>query len=200
MRKTYIPLVVIILLAVVGCQQQGKNQLTEENTPLVALVDSYMKDHPNYLNNDITKEEGDKYFQKIIVDTTKNYLAGIPLKLQTLNKNGEEYVAQFYCWGREGGYEFKSPVHSLHCDVITVVPDSLVQTLKEGDCYLLDGCVIERIANLQVMEELLGKSTTAITPLFGIREDDIYRDKYEVNLGLLYFHLEGIKKYNGTGL
>lgn len=200
MRKFFIPLVLMLLLAVASCQQKGKVQTTELKNPLENLVDSYMKAHPEYLNNDITKEEGDKYFQKIIVDTTKNYLAGIPLKLQTINKNGNSYVGQFNSWGSVRGYDFKAPVVGLNCDVIAIIPDSLVRTLKEGENYILKGNIIERMANIEVMETILGKKTIAITDVFGIRKDDIYNDKYEVNLGLLFFNLEGISLYNGHRL
>lgn len=200
MRKFFIPLVLMLLLAVASCQQKGKVQTTELKNPLENLVDSYMKAHPEYLNNDITKEEGDKYFQKIIVDTTKNYLAGIPLTLRTINKNGNSYVGQFYSWRYISGYDFKAPVKALYCDVVAIIPDSLVRTLKEGENYVLKGNVIERMANIEVMKTILGKNTIAITDEFGIRKDDIYDDKYEVNLGLLFFNLKGISLYNGQRL
>lgn len=197
MRKFFIPLVLMLMLAVASCQQKGKVQTTELKNPLENLVDSYMKAHPEYLNNDITKEEGDKYFQKIIVDTTKNYLAGIPLTLRTINKNGNSYIGQFYSWHNISGYNFKAPVENLYCDVVAIIPDSLVRTLKEDENYVLKGNVIERMANIEVMETILGKNTIAITNEFGIRKDNIYSDKYEVNLGLLFFNLEGISLYNG---
>ena len=169
--------------------------MVDKKLPIEELVDTFMKQHPNYLNNKVTMEEVDKEFQKIVIDTAINYLEGIPLELKTLNKNAKSYMAHFQCWHTIKPYfDFQKPIKEAYFDVVTVVPDSLVESLKEGEYYLLSGAIIEQV-NYDTFNFLLGKNTRVMTPLFGIRKNDIYEDEYDVNLGMLYYHLDSIKPY-----
>ena len=195
MRKLLIILSVCSLVLMTSCGSKAPAQKEVEKLPIEEFVEKFMKEHPNYLNNDITMEEGDKAFHEIFVDTTKNYLKGIPVKLTAINKNGNAYFAQFQSWTRPKNFDFNPPVYCVNCDILTVIPDSLVTTLKENSFYTLEGCVIENMANLGVMEAMLGKSTYGVTTVFGIRKNSIYDDRFEINLGLLYYHLDGIEEF-----
>lgn len=198
MRKILYFFMFVALLSVISCAKPGeRTRMVDKKLPIEELVDSFMMQHSNYLNNDVTIEEGDKEFQKIVIDTTTNYLEGIPMRLVTINKNGKVYMGQFESWIKPNGFEYQAPVCDVNFDVLTVVPDSLVNTLREKEYYSLEGVVIERIANISVLETLLGKGTIAYTNTFGIRKDDIWDDKYDVNLGLIYFHAKSIKPYSG---
>ena len=184
-------------ILLIGCVQPKPQEVQEEKKiPIVELVSSFMKEHPNYLNNDVTKEEGDKAFEEAFMDTTKNYFQGVPAKLALITKNGNSYLAQFHCWITPNNFKYQKPVHEVNCDIVTLVSDSLVDKLVEGEYYLLKGFVIERFKTFDVMEAVLGKSTTGITDVFGLRKNDIYDDQYDVNLGYLFYHLDGIDKYN----
>lgn len=195
MRKLLFIMSICSFALIASCVQQAPQKKEVAKLPLEDLVEKFMKEHPNYLNNDVTMEEGDNAFHEIFMDTTKNYLEGVPVKLKTINKNGTKYFAQFQSWTRPNNFDFNTPVYCVNADILTIIPDSMVSTLKEDSYYTLEGCVIENMASLDVMESLLGKSTYAVTPVFGIRKNSIYDDRFEINLGLLFFHLDGLKEF-----
>lgn len=185
-----------VLLPMIGCIKPGeRTRMVNKKLPLEELVDTFMKDHPNYLNNDVTIEEGDKEFQKIVIDTAKKFLNGIPMELVAINKNNKSYMAQFQCWITPSAFEYQSPVSKVMFDIVTPVPDSLVDGLKEKEYYVLEGIIIEKSADMNVFETLLGKNTMGTTPIFGIRKDDVWDDKYEVHLGLMFFRMISIKPF-----
>ena len=160
-----------VLLPMIGCIKPGeRTRMVNKKLPLEELVDTFMKDHPNYLNNDVTIEEGDKEFQKIVIDTAKKFLNGIPMELVAINKNNKSYMAQFQCWITPSAFEYQSPVSKVMFDIVTPVPDSLVDGLKEKEYYVLEGIIIEKSADMNVFETLLGKNTMGTTPIFGIRK------------------------------
>ena len=196
MRKFLFFLSLTLVISMASCIKPGeRTRMVDKKLPIEELVDTFMKQNPSYLNNDITMEEGDKEFQKIVIDTATNYIEGIPMRLVTINKNGKAYMGQFESWIKPNGFEYQVPVYEVYFDVLTVIPDSLVNTLKEEEYYLLEGSVIQRMAGIEVMETLLGKNTIAYTNDFGIRKDDNWDDKYEVSLGLIYFHATTIKPF-----
>jgi hypothetical protein len=196
MRKILYFFMFAALLSMISCVKPGeRTRMVDKKLPIEELVDSFMMQHPNYLNNEVTMEEGDKEFQKIIIDTTTNYLEGIPMELVAINKNGKAYMAQFQSWIKPNGFEYQAPIYKVNFDILTAIPDSLISTLKEKDYYILEGAVIERMANMRVLETLLGKSSMGTTPIFGIRKNDTWDDKYDVNMGLIYFHMTSIEPY-----
>lgn len=195
MRKILFTFSICSIFLMAGCDPKAPKQKEVVKLPIESLVENFMSEHSNYLNNDVTMEEGDKAFYEIFMDTTKNYLEGVPVELKTINKNGKTYMAQFQCWTRPNNFDFNPPVYCINGDILTAIPDSLVSKLKENTYYTLEGCPIESMANLVVMETLLGKRTYAVTPVFGIRKNDIYDDRFEINLGLLYYHFDGIKEF-----
>lgn len=195
MRKILFTFSICSIFLMAGCGPKAPKQKEVVKLPIESLVENFMSEHSNYLNNNVTMEEGDKAFYKIFMDTTKNYLEGVPVKLRTINKNGKTYMAQFQCWTSPNNFDFNPPVYCINGDILTAIPDSLVSKLKENTYYTLEGCPIESMANLAVMETLLGKRTYAVTPVFGIRKNDIYDDRFEINLGLLYYHFDGIKEF-----
>ena len=198
MRKFFYLLLSALLLHMMGCIKPGeRTRMVDKRLPLEELVDTFMKEHPDYLNNEVTMQNGDVEFQKVIIDTTINYIEGIPLELKKLCNNGKSYMAQFQCWHTTRPYfDFQEPIQDAHFDIITAVPDSMIVSLKEGEYYTLSGVIIERIANINVFRAMLGNDyAMAYTPTVGIRRNDIWKEKYDVEMGMIYFHLDSLKPY-----
>ena len=49
------------------------------------------------------------------------------------------------------------------------------------------------------MEFLLGRSTSAYTNRISFDADDIWKEKLDVSLGILYFDVKSIEPYKGRG-
>ena len=189
------------IVCFISCDQQGNNRNNKneiETLPIETFVANFMMDHSNYQNNDVTKEEGDKEFQREFFNAKTNFLKGVPLRLNTMRKNGKKYFAKFEGWTMPRDFSFHLGIEEINCDVVTEVPENSVDNLKEGDYYLLEGTINKRI-DFNALKSIFGRGIRAITPLFGLRKGR-YDDGYEVNLGMLYFDLDSIKPYSTNGM
>ena len=200
MQKIYRFILIAIAIGFVGCvQQSSNNDKCKDNDierPIDQFVSNFLMDHHNYLNNDVTKEAGDKEFQRAFFDSAVNYLKNVPLRLYTTNKKGNKCYAKFEGWLKPQNNKPNSLIESINCDVITEVPDSMILNLKEGEYYCLEGKIIKRI-DLNQLKSILGKRTRGITTIFGLRREHP-DDGYEVNLGQLYFELDSLKEFSSN--
>ena len=91
------------------------------------------------------------------------------------------------------------PITDINFDIIGTIPDSLSTTLKDDEYYSIDGQFLSRIDGIQQMEFLLGRSTSAYTNRISFDADDIWKEKLDVSLGILYFDIKSIEPYKGRG-
>ena len=200
MRKIVVFLLLALALSAVSClkpQHRERTRMVDKKLPLEIIVDTVMMAHPDYFNNEVTKSDGNKDFEEAFFAMDTNQLEGIPLKLITVNKANGKYMAQFRSFGTPEGFKFVNSIDELNCDVLTVIPDDIVASLKEKEQYILHGRIINRIKSIELFDKMLGTSTMAATYDFEIRKVENYDNKrfLDVCLGMLYFKLDSINPY-----
>jgi hypothetical protein len=181
-----------------------KKEKIEVDLPMENFINDFLNDKPNFFNNDITIEEGNQDFIRILSDTLNtsegrmNLFDGIPLRLKTINKTKKlGYVAQFDSWIEPNGFDFHY-VSDINFDVFCVIPDSVVTTLKEDKHYLLDGTYVGNLTYNESVQ-VLGKRTSVWSPKIGIEKDNSFHSEYyqrKVNLGCVLLLFDNIKEFN----
>lgn len=200
MRKIITLISLALTLSAISCLQPQKRETTkmvDKRLPLENIVDDVMTTHPNYFNNEVTRNDANKDFEKSFFAMDTNQLEGIPFTLVVVNKANGKNMAQFRSFGAPDNFKFVNSIEKLNCDVLAVIPDSIVSCLKEKEDYILYGSIVNRIKNIELFEKMLGTSTMAATYDFEIRKVDNYDDTFslEVCLGMFYFKLDSIKPY-----
>ncbi len=162
------------------------------------FVRTFINQNPNYALNDITKEETSKLFSKVMLDSLKttNLLYGVPMKLEDMNKNGTHTMIHLGTWIEPTNWEYRGILNEVNVDVISSVSDSLITILENDKYYRIYGKYIERL-NLSAAQVLFGKRISVYTPNVSIEKDDIWDDKVNVDLGILYFEIDSIIPFNG---
>lgn len=197
-------IIFILVVIVVSSCNIPQYKTIEVDLPMESFVNNFLKGKPNFFNNDITIEEGNKEFIKALSDTLKtvdgkmNLFDGIPVRLKTINKTKKlGYVAQFDSWIEPNNFDYHY-VSEINFDVFCVIPDSLIVTLKEDKHYILDGVYVSNLTYDKCVQ-MLGKRTSVWSPMVciqkegGIFSDDFYTKK--VNLGCVFLLVDNIKTY-----
>lgn len=201
MKKIFSALLLVFtLISCVNTASKREEQTVDEKSKylIIGFVEDFVATHPNFDSNDITREKADEDFIsefRNISDST-NLIQGIPVKLEAMNdlKNGK-VVAQFQSWITPQNFQFPGPVNEVNFDVVGSIDNKYVEILNEDTYYVVYGKFIDCIENLLAFYAILGKRSSVYTPLFSVRKDDILDDKYEVSLGMMYFDIDSISKF-----
>lgn len=204
MKKFFILYILTFIICSCNFTPQPRYESVEIDLPMEGFINEFFTNNPNFFNNDVTIEEGNKVFIKNLEDTLKttdgrmNLFDGIPVKLETINKNKRlgGYVAQFESWIEPDNFDFHY-VSEINFDVFCQIPDSLVTTLKEDKYYVLDGVYVGHLTYNDCVQ-MLGKTTRVYSPIVEIEKDKIFStDLYlrDVNLGCVLLWLDDIKEY-----
>lgn len=204
MRKFFILCLMAFVMCSCNLTPVPQYESVEVDLPMEGFINDFLTNNPNFFNNDVTIEEGNKVFIKNLEDTLKTadgkmkLFDGIPIRLKTINKNKRlgGYVAQFDSWIEPYNFDFHY-VSEINFDVFCIIPDSLATTLKEDEHYILDGVYAGHLT-YNKCTQFLGKSTSVWTPIVEIKGDKTYSSDYyqrKVNLGCVLLLFNGIKEY-----
>lgn len=201
MKKLLFLFVGFVVLASCNSPKTQKVYIT---FPVEQWVMDYVKKHPNCMNNEITKKQTNYDLIKAVDDSThKNWLEGIPVKLKTINKVNDKYIALFgldYAYG----LTYKAPLSDVKFDIITEVPESLVPQLKKDEVYTLkDVRTIYRTKISWEADNLLG-AENSYDISYSSFDVSLEPDEYETtpdfttncltaNLGVYYCDVKFIK-------
>ena len=197
-------LLLVGLIALVSCNSP-KTKEVDKIYPIEQWVMDYVKKHPNCMNNEITKKQTIDDFIKAVDDSThKDWMEGIPVELETINKVNDKYVAQFGSYFTSNGLSYKAPLEEVNFDIITVVPDSLASQLKEDELYTLKGIqIVSRLDNSQVADFLLGQESSywswdvSLETKDSFIAPDLTSNCLEANLGVYYCDVKHINVFTG---
>ena len=185
-----------------SCVNSSYNKQEEQNAksklPIVGFVEEFVASHPNFDNNDITREQADADFLQSFTEVSDsiNLLQNIPVKLCAINQNSKgQVIAQFRSWIKPTNFEFPNPVNEVNFDVIGRIDPKYVDSLNEESYYTLYGTFISRIESIDTFMVILGRDTSVYTPSFDVRKDDICDDQYDVSLGMMYFDIDSISPF-----
>ncbi len=192
-----------LLMLLSSCMQTSTNKVNVEQNrkseyPIVGFVEDFVATHPNFDSNDLTRQQADEDFLKSFTELSDsiNLIKNIPVKLNALNKDSKGNVmAQFQSWIKPSDFEFPSPLYEVNFDIVGKIDPKYVSILNEDSYYTINGKFIGRIENLQAFHALLGRSSSVYTPEFSVRKDDIFDDRYEVSLGMMYFDIDSISNF-----
>lgn len=187
-----------------SCMQTSTNKENVEQNrksefPIVGFVEDFIAAHPNFDNNDLTRQEADEDFLKSFTALSEsiNLIQNIPVKLNALNKDSNGNVmAQFQSWIKPYGFEFPSPIKEVYFDIVGKIDPKYVSILNEDSYYTINGKFIGRIENLDAFQTFLGNVPSVYTSKFSVRKDNIFDDKYEVSLGMMYFDIDSISNFD----
>lgn len=195
-------LVVVIALLIACIGKPGeRTRYVDETYPFEKFCAEFLDSHKDFNTNDITREDANKEFTQLILDTLEkdNILKGLPVNLESVGRCGEHITAHFQSWIMPTGFEFKKPIHKINYDIICTIPDSLSTTLKDDEYYAIDGQFIARIETKAMMDVLLGRSEMPYTNAISLKADDFFNDEIEVSMGMLYFDVKSIEPFKGRG-
>lgn len=192
-----------LILILSSCIQPTSNKVEEEENrkaqfPIVGFVENFVASHPNFDSNDITRKQADGDFLKSFTDVSDstNLIKGIPVKLEDLCEDSKGRVmAHFQSWIKPSAFEFPLPIQDVYFDVVGAVNSQYVNTLNEDTYYTIHGKFVSKIDNLPAFRMLLGRSSSVYAPQFQVRKDDIWDDRFEVSLGMMYFDIDSISEF-----
>lgn len=204
MKKVFSTFSVLAVFAlIVACTGKPgeRTRFVEETYPIEKFCTEFLETHMDFNTNDITRENTNEEFVKLVLDTLEknNILKGVPLKLKTIGRNGEHFTAHFQSWIEPYDFKYKAPIEDIYFDIVGTIPDSLSTTLKDDEYYSIDGQFVSRIDVIELMF-LLGRSSRAYTNRIAFDADDIFKEKIEVSLGILYYDIKSIEPYRGRNL
>lgn len=202
--KRIILFLIIGVMTLISCNSP-KTRKVGKIYPVEQWVMDYVKKHPNCMNNEFTKKQTIDDFIKAVDDSThKDWLDGIPVELEAINKIDNKFVAQFGSYLISNGSNYNVPLSSVNFDVITVVPDSLALQLKKEELYTLKGIkIVSRIKKGEVADLLLGQESNYWSWDVSLEPDDAYRtpdltwNSLKANLGIYYYDVQYINKFAG---
>lgn len=195
------PAILCIVFLLCSCltktiQQEQNNT---DQFPIVGFVENFVARYPNFDNNDIIRKKCDAEFIIAFKNASDslNLVKNIPLELITVyEKSNGQIMAQFRSWIKPRNFEFPLPLQDVNFDIIGSISPNYVNILKDNSYYLIDGKFIDRIENLALFKTLLGRQTSVYTGDFNVRKDDIWHDRYKVDLGMMYFDIDSIIPYS----
>lgn len=197
MKKFYLLSFLIVIL--LSCVNNGKRTIiVERDLPMENFVNTFIIQNPNYALNDITIEETNKLFLKVVLDSLKttNLLYGVPMKLEDMNKNGTHTMIHLGTWIEPTNWKYRGILNEVNVDIISSVNDSLITILENDKYYRIYGKYIKRL-NLPAAQVLFGKRISVYTPNISLEKDDIWDNKVNVDLGILHFEIDSITPFNG---
>ena len=170
----------------------------EKELPLETFIKSFVDEHKDYNTNDVTRENTNKDFYKLLMDTLEkdNILRGVPFKLSRISEKNGKCTAQFMSWIKPRNFEYKDSIYQVYCDVVGTIPDSLATVLSDEEYYTIDGQFVSRVDGLRMLEVLLGRSTTAYTNSICIEEES-FNHHVNVSMGILYFDINSVEPFKG---
>ena len=198
-------IIILSVLFLLSCGQPNPNKINEnqdqdikEKYPIVEFVEDFIAAHPNFDSNDITRKKADEEFIKSFTEYSDsiNLILGIPVKLEALNEISDgKITAQFRSWITPYNFKFPLPIDEVNFDIVGVINPKYVNTLNEDSYYTIHGKFVSRIESINAFEVILGRQTRVYTEDFSVRKDDIYDDKYDVKLGMMYFDIDSVSVY-----
>lgn len=170
----------------------------KKKLPIELFVDSFLVHNPNGLINEMVAEETNKKFAEQIEKALDepNFLEGIPLHLEGMNKVGKNVKAHFGAWPEPRNWDYKEPTEKVYFDAIVDIQDSLVNTLDKEKMYILYGKNIGVVSYNEAVA-LYGKKIRVWNPNVSIAPNDIWEDRVDLDLGVLVYHLDSIKPFTG---
>lgn len=192
-------LIIFAILATNMLMVACEKHYVEETYPFETFCAEFLDTHKDFNSNNITREAANKEFVQFVLDTLgkDNILKGLPIRLESVDRSGDHITAHFRSWIKPSNFEFKDPINEINYDIICTIPDSLSTILKDNEYYTIDGQFISRIENSAMMEVLLGRREIPYTHEISINSDDIWKDKIEVKMGILYFDIKTIEPFKG---
>ena len=180
-------------LALYSCIVPTTTTQTAPKQPIACLVDTFVATHPNFMNNEITREQANVEWKQAVLDSLKNphFLDSIRLTMIGINKTKKNgYVAHFRSNNNDYSYGYKN-INSLHFDVLTCVSDSIALTLVENADYIVFGQIISPI-DFPTMQVLYGAPLNRYTDDYSITES--YREGiYDIQMANLMMDINDFR-------
>ena len=194
--KTIFRFLIISLVSILvfSCQVKTKSE-PPRKLPLETFVSDFMDNHPSYFNNDITKEECDTIFKKMLENSidSLHLFEGIPIQLQAVSQDDNgKYIAQFRCVGFQTKFEFQDSINEVMFDMWGEVPETTAKELKDKTDYMFYGKFVSFLPNYAMACVVSNTRPTVWTPSINIRPDDIFEEQVVVSLGMSYWQIDSI--------
>ena len=159
-----------------------------------SLCVSYVENHLEGFNNEVTREKTAKVMQRMVIDTIKtnpNLLFEIPLKYESVVEKGNSYIVRF-----STGSRYQWTVRRI-CDIslwfYSIVDEGIISKLKDKETYYLSKAKFMEQVNDKI--ELPNGDTFDHKPHVALIESPL-DTTYMVGLGGLYVKDIELKKKN----
>ena len=141
MKKNTI-LFLLCIFALWACnnvqRQQSKNEEAIKLHTIDSLCISYVENHLEGFNNEVTRENTAKVMQRMVIDTIKSnldLLYELPLKYESVMAKGSGYIVRF-----STGYRYQWTDRKI-CDIslwfYSITDEGIISKLKDKETYYL---------------------------------------------------------------
>ena len=187
MKNSILKLILASLLLVfISCNNTQKEGVKKPKNSLLTFTENFLTENPSYFNNDITIKKYDSLFQKQILDTTQfKGIDSIPLNLEGIKKVDNKYYAHFSSSIRD----FENTDFDLYFDILGEVPTNSVDTLIQGNSYVVKFSPINFISPRSPLNDL--SDSAFYTPTVGLRKSDF--TGREIQMGVMFGDIRNIR-------
>ncbi len=156
--------------------------------PITSIWMDFIRNNPNSMNNEMTRDKAAKELQKTIIDSinkNNSILYSIPLKYETAMEKGNKYIIKFSLMTYNSlniDTELESAKYTIAFDLFTIGDEKLMSRLQDNEFYYIKACNFQGSVNNKIT--LPSGGTFSQSP--SISYENSYRVKYGLNLGGLY--------------
>lgn len=148
---------------------------------LVAFIDDFTGQHPNWGNNDITIKETNEIFKKQLAVRLADdrFLFDYPVELQSIKKIGNQFYAEFASVFYAG--------NTIGFNVVGYFPKKYVETLVVNNNYRLRG-KFKRF----ITDNYSNYASLVFTETIGMEKETVVYGKYTYGCGVILMDIEEI--------
>lgn len=184
MRITLIFLVIVLLMS---CSEK---QIESKSIKLKFFLDEFVKQNPNWNQNEIINSQINEKFEKeITYQITNGILNDFPLELSEINEfKKDSFAAAFNShYSKNESIKPENIIYNTKFDVIGLITKEKIQVLKTDKTYLIKGKFKE------FLKKDYNKYTNGLvySPLIGLSSTF---SKLDVNMGVILMEISEVKE------
>jgi hypothetical protein len=179
-----------ILTLFAGCDttiNRKDSKIIKPTIRLESFINNFLDSNKNWNQNDIIRNKtNEKFKRQLEIELQKGLINDFPLELGEINEYSKgKFAANFQSHYIKSSIDYNSILYGVKFDVIGLIDEKFVATLKENNAYLIKGN-FKRFLISDFTDYINGM---VYTPLVGFRNDVLGP---ETSMGIILMDIEQV--------